>query len=208
MKNFLIVGLTGQTGAGKSTVAAHLRSRGIPVIDADKKARAAIDASVPCLEAIAAAFGREMLSGGVLDRKKLGTAVFADRAKLDTLNAIVHPVIVEELKRVLAGYKKEGEAVVIIDGATLIESGAVRLCGYVVSVVAPSFQRLERIMARDGLDEGAARNRISAQYAEEFYIAYSQLVIRNDGRREELLRKADALADSLLSGDIQYTQII
>ncbi len=156
----MIIGLTGLTGAGKSTAAAALRRLGCHVIDADRVGHE-VTTRPDILEKIKTAFGAGcILPDGTLDRRALGKIVFSDGEKLKKLNAITHPPITEAIAAEAAAHSGE---TVVIDAAALGESGLDRLCGEVWRVTAPEELRLARIMERDGLSRTEAVNRILSQ---------------------------------------------
>ncbi|MCH5187294.1 MAG: dephospho-CoA kinase [Oscillospiraceae bacterium] len=156
----MIIGLTGLTGAGKSTAADFLRRRGCHVIDADKVSRRVTDRP-DILEKIKTTFGAECINAdGGLNRRVLGQIVFNDAEKLRLLNAITHPPITAEI---LAETKSHEGETVILDVPLLKESGLDKVCDFVLRITAPEDVRAGRIMARDGLSLEEARARISSQ---------------------------------------------
>lgn len=175
-----IIGLTGQTGAGKSTVCDLLRGRGYKIIDADAIARKVVEKGGQCLLDLAIEFTIEILNeDGTLNRKKLAEIAFPDREKRTRLNQITHPYILAEIRAQTEKLFKNGTTFVFLDAPTLLESGGDAMCDKVVSVVAPKKLRMERIIARDGLTEEEAKARISAQHGDTFYSCRSDYTIRN-----------------------------
>jgi dephospho-CoA kinase len=147
-----IVGLTGQTGAGKSLVSTMLTERGYRVIDCDAVARQVVEKGKECLLDLTIEFGTEiLLPGGTLNRKALGAIVFGDKRKLRRLGQITYPYIQEEIFRLTEHYRQSGEAVVFLDAPTLIESGTDAYCDKIVSVIASPEERFLRIVRRDNL---------------------------------------------------------
>ena len=193
-----VVGLTGQTGAGKSTVSRVLEECGIPVIDCDLLARQAVLPGSDCLAQLAQAFGEQiLLADGTLDRAKTASIAFSDPEKLQTLNQITHKAILALLDHQLQQMQQHGETLAVVDAPTLFESGADRFCQAVISVIAPQPLRYQRILARDGLDPEAARKRMGAQKEDSFYTSRSDYILENTGSREELEEKAKQLAQIL-----------
>lgn len=187
-----LIGLTGPTGAGKSTVAARFAARGCPVIDADDAARAVQTAGSPCLTALAEAFGADiLLADGALDRAALAKRAFASPAATERLNAVTHPFILAEMDRRAAA--ADGDTV-IIDAPLLFEAGLEQVCAATVAVLADANVRLARIMARDGLDEAAAKLRMAAQPDDAFYRQRATYIIENNGDAAAL----DAAVDRIL----------
>lgn len=179
MKNNLTVGLTGPTGAGKSTVARALASHGFTVIDADRIAREITQPGSPVLAELAAAFGDDILNGGVLDRAKLAGRAFSAPEQTKKLNAITHPHIVRRMEQARADAFRSGARVAVMDGAQLFEAGADRICDLVVVVTAPDELRLERLLRRDGIPAEKIRERMSAQFPRAYYEERADMIIRN-----------------------------
>lgn len=175
-----IIGITGQTGAGKSTVCAALSRRGFYHIDADAVAKSLYTKNAPILQALSACFGSQILTiDGELDKKALAAAAFKDRESIVRLNAIVHPAVTEKIRTIIDEQRRLGVKSVIIDAIALFESGEDALCDRTVGVIAPESVRLARIMARDQLPEDEALLRIRAQQPESFYTAHCDEVLRN-----------------------------
>ena len=197
-----IIGLTGQTGAGKSTVRKLLKAKGAAVIDADSVAHDVADNELSCLTDIAEHFSCMVLDDkGKLNRKALGRIVFSDKKKLALLNKIMFPYIVSAIKGQVTAYEKAGAQIIVIDGATLIESGCAKMCSTLISVTAEEETRLTRIIHRDGISKRDALRRVSAQNPEEFYINASDYVIKNDGTPGDLEREAERVLDEIESGE-------
>lgn len=171
----LIVGLTGGTGAGKTSALAALEDLGGTVLDCDAVYHQMLRTDPALREAITAAFGPVFCPDGSLDRQKLGTLVFSDHAALDRLNAIVYEYLPPELLR-----RAQGHTLVGLDAISLMESGLGRLCACTVAVLAPAEDRVRRIMARDGISEDYARLRISAQPSDDFYRERCSHILENN----------------------------
>ena len=199
MKN-MVVGLTGQTGAGKSTVSDYLRENGMAVIDADKVAREVVETGSACIADIALEFGCEYINAdGTLNRKKMAKTVFTDKAKLKKLNVLMFPYIIRRLCEEIERSRREGEGIIVLDAPTLFESGADRECDYVVSVIADEQSRKERIIRRDGLTQQEAQERISAQHDEEYYKSRSDEILENNEGVDSLKNRTSALISRLES---------
>lgn len=171
----LIVGLTGGTGAGKTSALAALEDLGGTVLDCDAVYHQMLRTDPALREAITAAFGPVFCPDGSLDRQKLGTLVFSDHAALDRLNAIVYEYLPPELLR-----RAQGHTLVGLDAISLMESGLGRLCACTVAVLAPAEDRVRRIMVRDGISEDYARLRISAQQPDAFYRERCSHILENN----------------------------
>jgi dephospho-CoA kinase len=196
-----VVGLTGGIATGKSTFAAILRARGMPVVDADELARAVVAPGQPALAEIARAFGPEVLRpDGSLDRKKVGAVVFADPDARRRLEAITHPAIrlamAAEAQR-LAG---EGHLLAFYDAPLLFEVGLDGLLDSVVVVWAPRAAQQARLAARDGLAGPDAEARLAAQLPIDEKAERADFVVENAGAPAELEAKADRLLADLRAG--------
>lgn len=191
-----IIGLTGQTGAGKSTVAAWLRAHGTVCIDADRVSRAVTKPGTAAFKEVIAAFGKEMLSAdGTLNRRALGSLVFADEVKRKQLESILFPHIITDIRRQLERAEKNGAAVAVLDAPTLFESGLDKICTRTVGVVADENRRYDRIVARDGLTADAAKARMNAQKSEAFFRTHCDEIIENNDDREALEQRIREVFD-------------
>lgn len=174
----LVIGITGPTGAGKTSALRALERLGGQVLDCDAIYHEMLQSDMPLRTAIINAFGDVFTPEGHLDRQKLGTVVFGDPAALDRLNGIIFAHLPRELQRRMDG----SEAPVVgIDAISLIESGLDRLCCRTLAVLAPAEQRIARIMARDNIPEEYARLRVQAQKSDDFYRAHCTDILMNDG---------------------------
>ena len=177
----LIIGLTGMSGAGKTTACSIFRESGWAVVDCDIVSREVVRRGKPALLEIAEHFGNEiLLPDGTLDRRRLGNLIFSDESRRNELNTVIYPYISYEIIRSAAEYIKNGSRFVLIDAPTLFESGADGLCDKIVSVTAPIDMCITRIMKRDGLTYEQAENRLKSQHLEDFYRAKSDFCVRND----------------------------
>ena len=173
-------GLTGKTGAGKSTVAALLRSRGWYVIDGDLLAREIVEPGSPVLLQLCEAFGGDLLrEDGTLDRRALVRRLHEVPNGVDTLNAITHPAIDALVQRELEAAERAGYDRCVFDAAALLESPSRGRCDKIIVVTAPEDVRLQRILQRDGLSEAQARDRMRMQKDDTWYFSQADDVIRN-----------------------------
>ena len=180
----LIFGITGGSGAGKTTVSDIFLKSGIPVIDADKAARAVTEPGEKCLDELTDFFGSEILqSDGTLNRKKLADIAFSDERRLKKLNEITHKYIKINIENQLSEIKGK---IAAIDGAVIIGSEVEELCAFIVSVTAKREVRIKRITARDNISAESAKKRLAAQPGDDFYIEHSKYIIRNDTSVKEL----------------------
>lgn len=165
----MVIGLTGPTGAGKSTVAAAWEKAGCVVVDADKIARTAT-LRPDCIAELKAEFGDDIADEkGNLDRRLLAKRAFASPHKTERLNAITHPTIMEQVTEQISRFRQSKAKAIILDAPLLFESGADRLCDTTVAVTAPLEIRRKRIMARDSIPAELAMERIGAQKEDSYY---------------------------------------
>lgn len=192
------VGLTGGIATGKSTVSGLIRAQGIPVIDADELAREVVKPQTKGLQQVVNLFGPDVLAAdGSLDRARMGQIVFRDRQKLDQLENIIHPLIrerVEELKREL---RAAGHHLAIYDVPLLFEKNMEPLFDGVIVVACDSEQQLQRFIARNGVDEMAARARITQQLPIEDKVKRADWVVDNSGTKAQLEKNVNALLAEL-----------
>jgi dephospho-CoA kinase len=183
----MIIGLTGGIGAGKSAVADFFSRKGATIIDTDQIARDVVVPPSRVLDALVAEFGPGILrADGTLDRAALAGVAFGDRKREARLNEITHPAIRE---RTLAAMREQpASAMVVVVVPLLLQSGFDSYCDQVVSVVAPSAQRIERAMHRDGISAEQVEKRMAAQLNDDEYEKRADLVIRNDGDMDALER--------------------
>ena len=177
-----ILGLTGQTGSGKSTLHNVAREKGFYVIDCDKVAHSVMERSVEVRKALCSVFSNDILNGDKIDRKKLAKAAFKDKESTELLNKTVLTFIVAEIKEIIE--KAESEYI-LLDAPTLYESGTDGICNKVVALLADEEIRKARIIKRDNLSEEAALMRLSAAKSDEFYISRADKVIYNNGSISE-----------------------
>lgn len=186
MRRVRIYGLTGGIASGKSTVAAMFAALGAPVVDADALARRVVEPGQPALAEIAQRFGPEVLRpDGALDRKRLGELVFADPVARRALEAITHPRIAAAGRDEMARHAAAGAPACIYEAALIVENQLHLGMDGLVVVAVPETVQLARLIARDGLDEAAARARLAAQLPLADKVAVSTWVIDNGGALED-----------------------
>ena len=183
----MIIGITGGTGCGKTTLLEAIASCGGLVLDCDAIYHELLQSDEDMLCAIAHRFPGTV-ENGALQRKKLGAIVFADDAALADLNRITHSAVKREVLRRLESQPK----LAAIDAIGLFEGNLAELCDVTVAVCAPVEDRVQRIMARDGISEEYARNRIAAQHNDDWFRERCSHVLNNDGTREDFQSKCVA----------------
>ena len=190
-----IYGLTGMSGAGKTTVCEEFSRSGFDIINCDMIAREVVEKDTPCLDEIKQKFGGEVITAdGELDRKVMGNIVFNDKAKLLLLNNTIYPYITYE---VIQRIERSDSGYVLLDAPTLFESGIDYICDGVVSVICDREISLKRIMARDGIDRKAAESRLKSQHDAEFYKSRSDFCIENNGDFNTLTQTAQKVIQQI-----------
>jgi len=188
----LLFGLTGGIASGKSTVAARLAARGVPVLDADAFAREVVLPGSDGLAEIRAAFGDAVLApDGTLDRKALARVVFADEASRKRLNAITHPRIGALTAQRAAELAAKGEPLACYEAALIVENGMADAFRPLIAVTAPDELRVARTVKRDASTPEAARARIAVQVSVSDMTRAADIVIPNDGDLAALHRATD-----------------
>ncbi len=183
MPDRFILGVTGNIASGKSTVSGLLAELGATVIDSDLVYRELVGAGQPLLAVLADRFGPNIVAAdGSLDRGALGSVVFADPAALAELDRLTHPAVIAEVD---ARVERVDGGVVVLDAVKLVESGHADRCDAVWVVVADPEVQVRRLMQRNGLPEQEARRRVESQPPLRTKLARADLVIDNNGTRED-----------------------
>lgn len=181
MKKCRVIGLTGQSGAGKSTVAKFLEQNGFYVINADLLVRKIYNSGSPCLKTIEAVFGEDIITdNGTPDRKLLAERAFSSKENTALLSSIVHPFVTAELFDEIKKAAEIGTTTVVYDAPQLFESNADVICDEIISVAAEKSVRLERICKRDNISKENALMRMNSQLDEEFFRENSDYIIENN----------------------------
>lgn len=190
------IGITGSIACGKSTVSAYLRVLGYPVVDADAISRALTAPGGVALPMLRAAFGDGVFDGDMLDRRALGALVFSSDAARARLNAILHPMIIDQTGRELQALDGPG-SLVFGDVPLLFECGMERLFDRVWVVTVPRERQIERLRLRDGLSREQAIQRIDAQMPQHEKITRADAVIDTDAAPEQTRLRVAALLEQL-----------
>ena len=192
------VALTGGIATGKSHVRARLESLGIPTVDADILARDAVAPGSAGLAAVVRRFGTAVLDAdGTLNRRKVGAIVFGDRQARRDLEQIVHPYVREMTERWFVSLDPARVPFAVADIPLLFEGGREADFDAVIVAACEPETQLNRLMARDGLGEAEARQRIAAQWPLREKIARADYVIRTDGSLDDTNRQVDEIAARL-----------
>lgn len=194
-ENITVIGLTGMSGAGKSTACKVFRNNDFEIIDCDLICREIVKKGKPCLSEIACEFGDYIItSDGELNRSSLSRKIFANEHKRLALNGIMYPYVSYiVIKKILTSKNNY----VILDAPTLFESGIDDICDLIVCVVAEKNSLMRRIMERDNIDYELAANRLNSQKSAEYYIERSDYVIVNNGTSEELISNVMEIIDNV-----------
>lgn len=190
-----IVGLTGGIGSGKSTIAKWFIEKGIPVYDSDSEAKRLMNENSRIREQLMELFGEGAYHNGELNRKFIASKVFEDKALLEKLNKVVHPVVREDFRN---WAQNQATPFVLKEAAILFESGAYKDCDYIISVVSEEELRIGRVMQRDSVPREQILNRIQNQWTDELRIVNSDFIIRNNSSLENLKSEFEKIYMKLL----------
>ena len=196
-ENMHIFGVTGTTGSGKTSVLEAFRKKGALLLDCDRLYHDLLETSEGMLQELEDRFP-DAFEKGRLVRKKLASIVFHNEAPLADLNAITHRYVCEDVKRQLRAHAMSGGQIAVIDAVELISSGLGALCDCTIAVLAPEAERMKRIMARDGLTEEQALERIRAQKNDAYYRENCTYTVLNDGTFEQLSEKINQIMKEVL----------
>lgn len=188
----MIIGITGGTGCGKTTLLNAIRDRGGLVLDCDVIYHELLQTDREMLAAIDARFPG-VVEDGQLNRKKLGSIVFSDDQALLDLNAITHTAVKREVLRRLETKPK----LAAIDAIGLFEGGLAEICDVTVAVTAPVEDRVQRLVKRDGISEEYARSRIAAQHDEQWFRSRCDVTLVNNQNLDAFTAKSVAFLDTL-----------
>lgn len=172
----MIIGITGGTGCGKTTLLTCIEEKGGLILDCDSIYHRLLQTDTSLLAAIESRFP-EVVENGALQRKKLGNIVFSDENALSDLNKITHSAVKAEVQLLLAAAPK----LAAIDAIGLFEGDLATLCDTTVAITAPVETRVQRLMQRDSIPEEYARKRIAAQRSNEDFSAMCQHTLENNG---------------------------
>ena len=188
----MIIGITGGTGCGKTTLRKVIAEKGGLILDCDAIYHQLLATDESLLHAIGSRFPGTV-DNGQLQRKKLGAIVFSNEKALLDLNRITHSAIKKEILHQLESHPK----LAAIDAIALFEGGLAELCDVTVAVTAPAEVRVQRLMTRDSISEDYARNRIAAQHAESWFRARCDWILENNGTEMQFREKCLAFLENL-----------
>lgn len=196
-----VIGITGGTGCGKTSVLRMMERLGCFAIDADEVYHRLLRYDREMLDELKAEFP-DAFDGDTLDRHRLGRVVYHDDERMAVLTKITHYHIIKEIEHLLERGERNGARMAVIDAILLFESGLDRICDLVVGVTAPREVRMRRIIKRDGITPEQAEMRIASQPDEDFYIQNCDYIISNGKDDGSILDKTVGFYDNLVSGNI------
>ena len=182
-----IIGITGNSGSGKSTISKLIsKNYEAKIIDADKIAKEMTKNNGEYLQAIRQAFGNDVIKNNELDRKKLADIVFLNRAEKEKLDGLTFEYVVEEIKKELEANQNLDYQYIILDVPLLFESKLDKLCDYTIGVIALKTEKIKRICKRDKLSKEKALQRLNSQPNDEFFTKNCNTVINNENKEETI----------------------
>ena len=188
----MIIGITGGTGCGKTTLLNVIAEKGGLILDCDAIYHQLLTQDNNLLNSIEQRFPGTV-EDGQLQRKKLGSIVFADKNALEDLNKITHGAIKAEILHRLASQPR----LAAIDAIALYEAGLAELCDTTVAVTAPAEVRIQRLMIRDNISEDYARSRIAAQHPDSWFRDRCDCILENNGTQMQFHKKCVAFLENL-----------
>lgn len=195
------IGLIGGSGCGKSTVARLLCEYGLTHIDCDRIARQVVEPGSSCLAELVDHFGKQILcDDGTLNRAQLAKIAFSQPEQTQALNRITHRYILAQTDKEFE--QSDSAYGAVIDAAALAESGYLSGCNCVIAVTSSKWNRLRRIMKRDGISFVAARRRLRAQKPDRFYCSYANYIIKNNAGLSELEQQTRQVFEQIFSNEL------
>ncbi|MDP3150595.1 MAG: dephospho-CoA kinase [Ignavibacteria bacterium] len=197
MEKLLKVAITGGIGSGKSTFANLMLAKGYPVIKADILAKELYVTNEELKQKVIAEFGDEVYPDGSFDRIALYQKAFRDEEKVKKLNALVHPVVIKEINKLMSFH--QNEKIVFVEAALIFEANMEKLFDYVILITADEKIRIDRTMKRENISSYEVKQRMKYQMPDEIKKEKSDFTFYNDGTVAELEQKANLLLQLLLT---------
>lgn len=186
-----IIGITGRSGCGKSSVTRLIADKGYPCIDADAVAREVLEPGSPCIKQLQNVFGSDIVDGsGTVQRRLLADRAFATPEGTACLTAITHPEILHRIDQRLQQARESGSQLAFVDGAVIVGTPFADRCDRLVVVTAPYEESVARICARDGIVPDMARRRLDAQTPEQTLLEHADFVLENNDTSQRLQERA------------------
>ena len=194
-----VIGITGNSGSGKSTICKIIAERmKVKIIDADKIAKSLDFVGSEYVQKITQIFGDKILNGaGSLNRKKLAELIFSDFYQKKQLDELTFEYVVREILEQLERYKEEDLELILLDVPLLFEAGLEQKCDCVISVIASTEMKLERIQKRDQIKPDIAKGRLLMQKDDKFFYQHSDFVIENNGSMELLKSRLERILEEI-----------
>ena len=196
----MILGVTGGIASGKSTVSGYLKSKNLPIVDADAISHKITGKNAKGAKAIKSAFGEDFFIDGRLDRQKLGQFCFGNQERTELLNSILHPLIIEEMDKELTEFQQQNHPIIILDVPLLFESGLDKKCHKTLAVVCEKETRVARAMARSKISRLEVLARIENQMSDQERVSKADFVIDNNGTIENTVSQIDKVLEELNYG--------
>lgn len=186
-----IIGITGRSGCGKSSVTRLIAAKGYPCIDADAVAREVLEPGSPCIKQLQNVFGSDIVDGsGTVQRRLLADRAFATQEGTARLTAITHPEILRRIDQRLHQARESGTQLAFVDGAVIVGTPFADRCDRLVVVTAPYEESVARICTRDGIAPDMARRRLDAQTPEQTLLEHADFVLENNDTSARLQERA------------------
>lgn len=197
MKDYTIVGLTGQSGAGKTTISKCFEDKGFAVINCDLVARNVTNDGSDCNKALADIFPSCFDENLTLNRTAMAKIVFADKNKLKLLNDTIFPFIIADINNEIKRLVSSGKKYILLDAPTLFEAGADSICDVIISCVADKNLRAERIAKRDNISLELIERRFNSQRSENFFRNHSDYIIENNKDETYAIKQCEKIINEI-----------
>ncbi len=192
----MIIGLTGGIGSGKSTVASIFQQLGVPVFIADEESKRILESDFILQEKLVELLGPQLITEGQIDKAYMAQRIFKDKALLQAVNAILHPLVGNAFKQWTLQH--QDQAYIIREAAILFESNTYRDCDKIIVVTAPEELRLQRVMQRSNISAQAVKDRMAQQWPQEKKNALAHYLIDNSGEKS-LIKQVIAIHENIIS---------
>lgn len=209
--SFILIGITGKIGSGKSSLSSFFKKKGIPVYSSDKKGKILMNNNKIIQKNIIKHFGKNSCINGKINKNYLSKIVFKDSIALKILCSIIHPWVSIDFKKWISYLleKKENKNFYVIkESAILFESGSYKECNNIITVTSPLNKMIERIMKRDNLNENEIFDRLKSQISNKKRIKKSDIIVDNSTSIKNLKKKASKIYNTLIYNKIKWEKEI